>query len=48
VHAAEGVLPVVVAEVPVEGRVAEGADRGEIGVVQHGGVTNQVVLHAMS
>ena len=48
VHAAEGVLPVVVAEIALKCLVAEGTDGRELGVVELGRMTNQDVLHAMS
>ena len=48
VHAAEGVLPVGVAEIPLESLVAECPHRCERGVVELGRMTNPDVLHAMS
>ena len=42
------VLPVGVAEIAVESRVAEGPDGRERGVVELGRMTNLDVLHAMS
>ena len=42
------VLPVGVAEIAVESRVAEGPDGRERGVVELGRMTNLDVLHTMS